>query len=205
MILQKKDILEIIKRKESPLRIEPLLDENQIGELSIDLRLGTDFLVSLNNRHASIKATKAGYEFDTISSFFQETRRRPGELFLLHPNQIVLCTTLEYLRTPNDILTEIRTRNSYNRLGMTVNTVVHPGYCGVVGIELVNNSKHIIELTVGAKIFQAFFHKTSKPSNYFHEKRKYLCSVRPEISAILSDREFEKLEKYRQIINHSAE
>ena len=96
MFLQNKALKKLMSRKTNPLVIRPILNPKQIGEISIDLRLGTDFLVSINNRYSSLSATKPDKGNDTIQSFFQESRRRPGDSFLLHPHQIILATSLEY-------------------------------------------------------------------------------------------------------------
>jgi len=205
MIYQRTQINNLISRLEDPLVIRPLLEPDQIGEVSIDLRLGTDFLVSVNNRETTLASNRREQSSDNIRSFFQETRRRPGESFLLHPNQIVLASTLEYVRIPKVCAMEIKVRNSYSRLGLQYNTVVQPGYCGVICVELINASKHIIELTVGARVFNGFIHDVTSPSNYFHSSRKYMCAVRPEISAIYKDKEFQILNKYANILNHYSE
>jgi len=124
--LLKKDIEDLIKNKE--LVIRPLLDNSQISEITVDFRLGYDFLVSVQGRNAFIDAS---FNYDkktnSINSFFQETRRRLGDTFILHPDQTVLTTSLEYIKLPNNVFAILNMRSSYTRLGLTISTIVQPG------------------------------------------------------------------------------
>ena len=53
--LGEKEIQELLTSKS--LIIRPLLDNSQINGISIDFRLGTDFLVSIQGREAFINAS----------------------------------------------------------------------------------------------------------------------------------------------------
>ncbi|TAG59429.1 MAG: dCTP deaminase [Cytophagales bacterium] len=186
MLLTKIEIQELLKTEK--LFIRPFLSNSQIGETSIDFRLGCDFLVSIQGRGAFLDANLNDSTYKTaISSFFQETRRVLGETFLLHPNQSVLSSSLEYIKMPLDVSALLIMRSSYSRLGLIISSTIQPGYCGCISIELTNTGKSPINLTVGAPVFQAKFFKLSNFSNYFHKERKYLCQVRPIVSAVNED------------------
>ncbi|MCT4636488.1 MAG: dCTP deaminase [Bacteroidales bacterium] len=194
MFLTKSGLENLIDNKK--LVIRPLLDRSQIGEVGIDLRLGYDFLVSIQGRRAFIDASHDGK--DTPNSlFFQDTRRSLGDTFLLHPNQTILSTTLEYIKLPPDIMVQVSVRSSYAKLGLSLSTIVQPGYCGCISLELVNANKIPVNITVGAAIFQAQFVKLDNELNYFSKDRKYICQVRPQLSAINKDLELEKLSKIK--------
>jgi dCTP deaminase len=64
--------------------------------VTIDLRLGYDFLMSVLTRKPFI-AIYHEIDYRSVSSYFQNTRRELGDRFVLYPNQVVLTTTLEYL------------------------------------------------------------------------------------------------------------
>ena len=101
MFLSKEELFDmIVNRKE--IVILPLLDQSQIGEISLDFRLGTDFLLSFQGRSSAIDVSNIENPEPT-TSFFQETRRLVGSSFLFHPLQTVLCSTLEYIKLPDDI------------------------------------------------------------------------------------------------------
>lgn len=173
------------------LYIRPLLDEKQIGEIGIDLRLGYDFLVSIQGREAYINASKNdwldGGNKRNINQFFQTTRRQIGETFILHPHQTVLAVSLEYIKLPDNCFMKLFMRSSYSRLGITISTIAQPGYCGCLSLELTNNNNNPINLTIGARIIQGLIYKLSSDVPYFHSPRKYVCHVRPEPSAITND------------------
>ena len=78
-------------------------------------------------------------------------------------------------------------RSSYSRLGMTISTIVQPGYSGCLSLEFTNNNNNPINLTVGARIIQGVVVRVANPTQYFHVDRKYICQVRPEPSSVIND------------------
>ena len=161
--LGEKEIQELLTSKS--LIIRPLLDNSQINGISIDFRLGTDFLVSIQGREAFINASLNYEKSGSVDTFFQETRRKVGETFLLHPNQTVLASSLEYIKLPQDIFAVLSMRSSYSRLGLSISSSLQPGYCGCISLELINTNKSAIKLTVGACLFQASFGRIICRSN----------------------------------------
>jgi dCTP deaminase len=168
--------------------IDPILSNSQVGEISIDLRLGCDFLVSIQTRKPSITLFKDD-TFRDPAMFFQESRRDLGEGFVLYPAQTVLATTLEYVGLPGDLYADIVTRSSYNRLGITLNSMFQPGFRGCISLELFNHSNSPVELIVGSRIVQARFHVIAEDANYMgpDEPRKYVGHVRPTTSKAAED------------------
>lgn len=196
MYLNKLEIEKEIQDKK--LFIRPLLDNSQITNLSIDLRLGCDFLVSIKCRDPFIDATRENNSHENIYKFYQETRRRIGETFFLHPNQTILASSLEYVKLPNDLSALIETRGSYARLGLSMSTSLEAGYCGCVSIVLTNTSMNTIKLTIGARIFTMKLIRVSENTpTYFSSKRKYMCQVRPVLSNTIDDQDLQLLEQIR--------
>lgn len=195
--LRKEEVKSLLQNGQ--LQIRPLLDEDQIGQIGIDFRLGYDFLVSIQGREAFINASKNDWLDNgsqrNINQFFQSTRRQIGETFILHPHQTVLAVSLEYVKIPNNCLLKLFMRSSYSRLGITVSTIAQPGYCGCLSLELTNNNNNPINLTVGARIIQGLLFQISGDSGYFHSPRKYVCQVRPEPSAVIKDNDLDILNK----------
>src|SRR5260370_10196916 len=98
-LLSGKAILDALESSDpESLFIAPLVErDSQVNATGVDLRLGYDFLVSIMSRRPAVElAPRRDLDRRSISSFFQETRRDLGDLFLLYPNQVVLATTLEY-------------------------------------------------------------------------------------------------------------
>ncbi|AYH46339.1 dCTP deaminase [Dickeya fangzhongdai] len=201
--------IELIKLYESDdprsLYIDPLLNINQIGNFTIDLRLGYDFLVSIMTRKPSIELypSRNHEVHQPIRTFFQETRRDIGDRFIVYPNQVVLATTLEYVSFPPDCYADVLSRSSYTRLGLSLNTMIQPGYRGCISLELFNHGNTPLELIVGSRICQIRIFCNESEGNYLdHEdQRKYFGNVRPTISAAENDKELEILEKSRDLDN----
>lgn len=197
MYLNKIDIENMIATQQ--LHIRPLLDQSQVTNISVDLRLGCDFMVSIKCRDPFIDATRENDAYENIYKFYQETRRQIGETFFLHPNQTIMASSLEYIKLPNDVAAIIDMRSSYARMGLTMNSSLEPGYCGCVSIVLTNTSMNPIKLTVGTRLFSMKFVKVGNDTpNYFENRRKYMCQVRPVLSNIFEDRDLEYLEKIRK-------
>jgi len=196
MYLHKKQIMKLLH--ENKLIIRPLLDEaEQIGELTIDFRLGTDFLISTQGRDPYIDATCSNNDVRPVQSFFLTTRRKFGEEILLHPNQTVLCSSLEYVKLPENVFATLSMRSSYSRLGLSVSTIVQAGYCGCMSIELTNVNNNPIKVAVGARIFQARLYKIDEDLTYSYATRKYVGQVRPIPSVIDADEDLKLLNRIK--------
>lgn len=199
MYLNKNEINKALK--DELLHIRPLLDSNQVTNISVDLRLGCDFLVSIKCRDPFIDATREHGAYENIYKFYQETRRQIGETFFLHPNQTILASTLEYIKLPNNLMATIDVRSSYARLGLTMNSFLEPGYCGCISVVLTNTSMNPIKLAVGARIFTIKFSEVSGDTPpYFSTNRKYMCQVRPVMSNISDDNDLKILEEIRKLL-----
>ncbi len=194
----------ILSDEDSSIFLDPLLNEEQIGSVTVDVRLGYDFLVSVVTRKPYIElATQSGASRRGVSSYFQETRREVGDRFVLYPDQVVLTTTLEYLSLPPNVYADVLSRSSYTRLGVHVNTMVQPGFKGCVPIELYNHGNNAIELVVGSRICQMRFFKMAEDANYMNDAnmRKYYGDVRPTASRADQDKDLQVLESARQSLD----
>ena len=178
--------------------IDPILDDSQISGVTVDLRLGYDFLVSVMTRKPYIAL---GHDNDifprSIGSYFQETRREIGDGFVLYPNQVVLATTLEYISLPQNVYIDVLSRSSYTRIGIQINNMVQPGFRGCVPLELFNHGNNAIELIVGSRICQARFFMLNSSNAYLRDQsiRKYYGDVRPTVSKADMDNDIDVLSK----------
>lgn len=198
-LLNKAALIESLKA-DTPdsLFIDPILDpEQQIGEVTIDLRLGYDFQVSVTTRKASIDLSREDVGHRPIATYFQETRRNLGDKFVLYPHQVVIANTVEYVSLPSDTFADILSRSSYTRLGVHINTMVQPNYRGCITLELFNHGNTPIELVVGCRLVQARFFKCDASHQYLRNgsERKYLGDVRPTISRADNDADLNILRK----------
>ena len=176
------------------LFLDPLLRPEQVGAVSVDLRLGYDFLVSVLTRQAAIEVLPLpDARGRSVRSFFQETRRQLGERFVLYPHQTVLTTTLEYLSLPGAMLAEVGVRSSYSRLGIGATTVMQPGWRGTIPLEVFNHGNTPVEMVVGSCVFQARFFSLDVAQRYTDRPRKYYGTVRPTPSRIQEDVDLKRL------------
>lgn len=195
MTLIAKGVMEqrLTSTSEDRVFIDPILDSSQIGNISFDLRLGYDFLVSVNTRASYISLNQHS-NYRSVNSYFQSTRRDIGDGFLVYPGQLVLTTTLEYIRLPNDVYAEIITRSSYNRLGIRLSSTLQPGFRGCAPLEIANDSNNAVEVIVGSRMFQAKFYKLDDALEYGRiGNRKYYGNVSPTVSKAAEDDDLKKL------------
>src|SRR5713226_1124408 len=83
------------------LVITPILDREQIGEGSVDIRLGTHFIVNKRPQLSEIDPMTLTKE---KVSKFQELVVVPFEdRFMLHPGSFLLGSTLEFIALPDDM------------------------------------------------------------------------------------------------------
>lgn len=178
--------------------LDPLLRADQVGEVTIDLRLGYDFLVSVLTRSPAVELrSKSEPKYRGVETYFQETRRALGERFVLYPHQLVLGTTVEYLSLPSNVYTDVSVRSSYARLGIGVTTSLQPSWRGCIPLELFNHGTTPVELVVGSCICQAKFFQFTGQAKYVREDtaRKYFGSIRPVVSRAERDKDLAVLSR----------
>lgn len=184
-LLTKSEILASLAEHDGGIFLDPLLRMDQVGSVSVDLRVGYDFLVSVLTRRPAIELYPTAHaDKRGIETYFQETRRRLGERFVLYPHQLVLATTVEYLSLPANIYADITVRSSYARLGLGVTTTLQPGWRGSIPLELFNHGNTPVELVVGSCICQSRFFEIDRDVEYVSVAgdRKYFGTTRPAVS-----------------------
>lgn len=190
-LISQRDLLKLINSQE--LYVSPLLEDSQIGSISIDLRVGTDFLALNQGRDEFIDTSDNKQSNRPITGHFSSSRRKLGESFLLHPGQTILFSTLEYIKLPNYVYSDLTLRSSYSRLGLQLSTFLQPGYCGCASIEIINHSNTIIKIISGSRMIQSRFYWTDDDHDYFENERKYSCQVRPVSSKANEDSDLNRL------------
>lgn len=203
-ILTRRDIKNRLAEPDRAKRlfITPLIDDEQIGAVSIDLRLGNIFIVFKRTKFSGLDLLEQPQE--VMQSRIQEFQERVyvplGEKLFLHPQQLVLGSTLEYVRIPQDLVAEVIGRSSWGRLGLILSaaTLIHPGFAGVVTLELANQDDVPIPLIPGLRITQLVIRKTNADPNGKIQKSKYLGTTEPTFSMLHLDSELEALRKIVQ-------
>lgn len=200
---------------EERLYIAPNLDLKQDApyeKSSLDIRLGTNFIITRRTTFSHINPFSEKTEAEIGSEFenYQEEVYVPfSEEFNLHPQQFAMGCTLEYFRFPLDVMAYVIGRSSWGRLGLVIAmaTVVHPGYTGVLTLELENLGDAPITLLAGCRIGQLVFHRVEgKGYASFADayKVKYVAATKPSFSLIHKDAERKALIQYRRLAKEAS-
>lgn len=177
------------------LVITPLLDPKgqiQEGSSSVDVRLGTHFLIQ---RRTDVTIIEPGKIIDSHPSVTKIDIPFGGK-FILHPNQFALGCTLEYFKMPFDLSAYIITRSSWGRLGLVVATAIgiHPGFKGIITLELRNLGEVPFVLRPGRRIAQAFFHHIEGELTQEGVRTYSMGDSIPQVTYNFPDKDLEILE-----------
>ena len=134
-VLSDTSIKERLKRD---LIIHPLLSEEcQVSGCKVDLHLSGLFYEIVRSTVDSYDplAESAGVDFR------REIILPLGGYLVLHPGDLILASTFEKVRMPNNLLGILEGRSSLGRLGIIVHATasfIDPGFKGAITIELSN-------------------------------------------------------------------
>lgn len=162
--LSKKSIAFRLAKKS--LIVSPILDKEQLGPSSIDLRMGTVVMVARAGAQSHVEplAYKDGADHDSVRGRQQKHERFDipyHKPFLLHPGTLALVPTLEWVKIPNDLQGIVTARSSWAREGLNIATatIVNPGYRGIITLELANFGEIPITLYPGLRLAQIAFYE----------------------------------------------
>ena len=174
------------------LVVTPLLQPDQIQDASIDVRLGNEFIVIRKTRISSLSFEKKNRETfgRQLHKYQTRTRIEYGEGFVLHPGQLVLGSTLEYIRLPADIAAYVIGKSSWGRMGLIIATAtaVAPGYCGTPTLEIINLGEIPLMVHPGLRIAQLVLHRCEGARPY---EGRYAYTTGPGFSRICEDPELD--------------
>jgi dCTP deaminase len=177
---------------ENMLFISPVLDDQQIGDSTIDIRLGQYFMVQkasvlsvfdihdLSDKHQGYQSVLDGYS----------TYRIPySAFFSLPPGQSVQVASLEYIGMPNDLQGDVTLRHSMASIPVTCSVAkIQPGYRGVIVLNLENHSLLSVNLYPGIRFAQLELRWLSQP--ILKPKRsRYTSNILPRPVQIHLDNE----------------
>ena len=157
MVLSDKSIKEELKNKN--IVIKPL-GENAIQPASVDVRLDENILVFRNTDIPYIDVKNISHD---LTSLVKINDKDP---FILHPNQFVLGSTLEYVEIPTNLVSRLEGKSSLGRVGLLIHSTagyIDPGFKGNITLELSNVSNLPITLYKCMKIGQMSFNKLTTP------------------------------------------
>lgn len=157
--------IHILRRLRHPddaerLVVRPLLDPDQIGATTVDLRLGTEWETL---RPARFQALDPGDNptrlAGLLDSSYEEFRLTigQGQELVLHPGELILALTLEYMRLPENLWANLEGRSTWARLGLQVHAtagMIDCGFEGYITLELQNTGRLPLVLVPGLRVGQ---------------------------------------------------
>jgi dCTP deaminase len=161
MILTSHQILERIKKDD--LVFAPQIDQFQIQQHSVDLRLGFSFLIPkswemTNEGRVAVRTDHLDFNHKNLRHNLVELEE--GQVFDILPGEYVAVSTLEKIKLPADLMAILYPRSSVNRRGLSIDLtgVVDAGYEGNLLIPLRNNTQsQVIRMYPGERICQVVF------------------------------------------------
>lgn len=180
------------------LVVTPLLDDAQVGEASIDLRLSTDFLLLKRTMRGGVDVGADNFRAQ-IEDLYERLTVPLGDGLWLHPQQFVLGSTFEFIRVPPTMGAYVLGRSSWGRLGLLVATAVtvQPGFAGSLTLELVNAGDSPIKLYPGLAVAQLSVHYLPYKTEYRKAHPNYISPTRPEAARLGKERA--QLERIQQL------
>lgn len=161
--------------KSGSLTISPILDPDQLGLSSVDLRMGTVALISRAGSQSHVEPAAYAGGAGLPNHGEMEVRQQKHERFdipfnkslLLHPGHLVLVPTLEWVALPLNLQGVVTARSSWAREGLSIATatIVNPGYRGIITLELANLGQIPMRLFPGLRLAQiAFYELQGQPA-----------------------------------------
>jgi len=151
------------------LVISPLVGgSKQIGPSSVDLHVAHEFIIFSRAKVEAFDVVEWSREKKNVYMYQAKERISRGQKFVLHPHQLVLGASIEYISLPCNISGDIKGRSTWGRTGLIIATAtkVDPGFQGCVTLELVNAGEVPLVLYPGLCVAQIVLMWTKKPGHY---------------------------------------
>lgn len=162
------------------LIVTPLLDPAEtVRDAAVDVRLGTEFVILKKQMIPSLNIADASELLRGVERYQQRFVRRIREEIVLHPGQLIIGSTLEYIQVPRGLMCYVIGKSTWGRTGLIIATAtkIDPGFRGCVTLEIINDGEVPLVLVPGIPIAQLVFHRTEPDTTY---DGVYSCPVGPE-------------------------
>ena len=159
MILSDRSLREAIET--GRIVVDPF-DPSTVQPSSIDVRVDRLFRVFRNHTAGMIDV-----KLD-LTDLTELVEIAPEGVFMLHPGEFVLGSTLERVAVPDDLVARIEGKSSLGRLGLLIHSTagfIDAGFDGHITLELSNVANLPITLYPGMKIGQISFLTMTTPAD----------------------------------------
>lgn len=187
--LTKNDILKYLNKNklQDRLIITPILDlKESLDPASVNVRLGNEFIIMKKQSFPLLDISDKDNILENIDRYQERIRIDYHKSFILHPNQLIIGCTLEYVSLPSTLMCYVIGKSSWGRMGLIIATAtkVDPGFKGCITLEIINEGEVPVTLYPGIPIAQLVFHKTSGHAVY---KGKYSHPTGPQFPNFTKD------------------
>jgi len=138
---------------------------------------------------------------DLLDDAIGEYRLTYGRDIVLHPGEVILALTLEYLRLPVDLWGNLEGRSTWARVGLQVHAtagMVDCGFEGYLTFELQNTSRLPFVLSPGLRVGQMAFFPVEGVSRPYNRKPSAAYSFQTTTrTAIANQHEHVALNRYQ--------
>ncbi|MFM8902734.1 MAG: dCTP deaminase [Actinomycetota bacterium] len=158
MILSDKSIKEALQAKR--IVIDPL-DMSCIQPSSIDVKVANLFRVFRNHSAPVIDVKR------DLTDLTDLVEIENNGVFMLHPGEFVLGSTLERIAIANDLVARVEGKSSLGRRGLLIHSTagfIDAGFDGHITLELSNVANLPITIYPGMKIGQVSFMTMTTPA-----------------------------------------
>jgi dCTP deaminase len=141
--------------------VDPL-DESCIQPSSIDVKVSNLFRVFRNHTAGIIDVKQDLEDLTELITIPEEG------VFMLHPGEFVLGSTLERIACPIDLVARVEGKSSLGRLGLLIHSTagfIDAGFDGHITLELANVASLPITIYPGMKIGQVSFLEMTTPAD----------------------------------------
>ena len=159
MILSDRSIKEALEAKR--IIIDPL-DISCIQPSSIDVKVSNLFRVFRNHTAGTIDVKR------DLTDLTELVEIEPNGVFMLHPGEFVLGSTLERIAIANDLVARVEGKSSLGRLGLLIHSTagfIDAGFDGHITLELSNVANLPITIYPAMKIGQVSFMTMTTPAD----------------------------------------
>lgn len=185
MILSDNDIKKSLETGRIVITPAPNL-ATQLGPCSVDFHLGTTINVFDYTKLAYLDP----HDKASLVHLTREIHLEDGKLFYIHPGEMIIAATKEWLEVDNTLIGRLEGRSSLARMGIVVHSTAarfDPGWKGCPVLELGNLSRIPVALYPGMRICAFTFEQLSSPASVEYHKKsdaKYANHTGPVMSKI---------------------
>lgn len=180
-VLTEEEVIEYMNKSKikDRLIVTPVFNPAELFDASsVNVRLGNEFIIMRKQSFPLLDISRKMLSTD-IERYQEKIRLSYQKEFVLHPGQLIIGSTLEYINLPCELMCYVVGKSTWGRMGLIIATAtkVDPGFKGCITLEIINEGEVPIILYPGIPIAQLVFHKTTSAAEY---KGKYNCPTGPQ-------------------------